>query len=264
MNTMESGEAGFIANIAITGTTSVDLRTLADAADYDGVQDATVSYTLADGVALIGNAGINDGGAGGDAIDTGVWPVGPTIILTLSIDGAVRSGGGAGGSGSFSTGDGFNGGFGGDAINCQEDIDITVNPTGIVEAAGGGGGGGGGGFFTFSQNGFPTGGGGGGGGYPNGGFGSGGGGTIQGQPGQPGTLALDGEGGGRGGTAAVFAGAGGAGGDVATDASDGSPGQVGAGFTNGGLLGTAGFAIRFNGNTVNVVNNGGSIKGTTA
>jgi hypothetical protein len=230
----------FTATIPITGAGPVNLRGLADAAGYNGAQSAAVTYTLASGVTITGSPG---GGAG---INTGSWPTGShAITLTLQISGAVRGGGGTGGNGA--TGmqpgqvkPGFAGGAGGHAINCQAPISITVNAGGLVQSGGGGGRGGDGYGGDFPEP-IREGGGGGGGGAPNGAGGAGGGGESPGGPGNSGTTS----GGGAGGSGYQngFAG--------------GTYGVAGGGATGG----AAGYAIRKNGQTVTVTNNG-TITGT--
>jgi len=217
----------FTTTIPITGTGAVNLRTLAEDAGYDGTQNANVTFTLASGVTITGAAG------GGIAIDSGTWPTSSyTITLALQISGTVRGGGGAGGEGDDV------GSNGGDAIHCRLPMSVAVNAGGVVASGGGGGGGG-----ATTGVGGKFGGGGGGGGAPNG---PGGGGSegwqTTGAPGQPGTTSGGGAGGSPGG---------GAGGTYAAAGTGGS----------GGSAGAAGFAIRKNGNTVNVTNNG-TITGT--
>lgn len=244
----------FTATIAITGSGPVNLRTLADSAGYTGAQAATVHYTLASGVTITGAAGAPNGGAG---IDTGSWPTGGySIALDIAISGIVYGGGGKGGQGA----QGANApspGSGGDAINCQVPISIVVNSGGQVKA-GGGGGGGGGGWVSFND----VGGGGGGGGYPNGPGGAGGlsDAGANGANGSVGTTSGGGAGGAGGSFSSHTGGAGAIGGGVAAS---GSTGSVATGSATGGWAkvspasGAApGNAIRKNGNTVTVTNNG--------
>lgn len=138
----------------VSSNSGVNLRTVADAAGYTGLSDATIAFEVESGVTITGLAGAPDGGI---AIDTGTWPTGAyTIALTLTIKsgGIVRGGGGKGGNGS-SGGGGFIGGKGGDAVHARVPLTVNVNAGGELKSGGGGGGGGGG---------FVTGGGGGGGG----------------------------------------------------------------------------------------------------
>lgn len=258
----DPGDAGtgFTDTIAITSLPA-NLRSLADAAGYNGAEDATITFTLGSGVTGNGTAGAANSGDAGHGIDTGSWPSGTyTIDLDLSITGTVRGGGGGGGRGGagLTAGTGGIGGDGGDAIYCQEDIDIIVNSGGVVQAGGGAGGGGGGASYPSGE---PQGygGGGGGGGFPNGEAGSGGTGDTPGTAGNAGTTG----GGGTGGAGAGDAGDGGDGGNVNAS---GTAGDNAAGSYNngaGGSAGAAGYAIRKNGNTVNVTNNG-TITGTQA
>lgn len=232
--------APFIATIAVPSGGGVNLRTLADAAGYNGAKNATVTFQLTSNATVTGAAGAPGGGI---AIDSGTWPtVNYTISLTLQVSGKVYGGGAAGGSGN-----GGVGGGGGDAIHCRLPMSITVNSGGEVKAGGGGGGAGGRGRINQSGEIFFYGGGGGGGGAPNGPGGTGGGGDNgNGATGSPGTVA----GGGAGG-ANAGGGDGSAGGAFATA---GLAGQ--SAFQAGGAGGAAGFAIRKNGNTVPVTNNG--------
>lgn len=244
------GGPPFSATIAITGAGPVNLRTLANIAGYNGAQDATITFTLANGVTITG-------ASGGHGIDTGTWPTGTqSIDLDLQISGNVYGGGGSGGGGASGVTPADNGGAGGHAINCQVPIDIVVNSGGQVK--GGGGGGGGGGGWDNGGLGEERYGGGGGGGFPNG---------AAGLPGAAaGTTSGGGSGGaGQPGSLGHAGGAGGAGGGAATV---GVAGTNGSGSTSGGwvrstrgLGGAAGYAIRKNGNTVGVVNNG-TITGT--
>lgn len=226
----------FTATIAIVGPAPVNLRTLANAAGYDGNRAANVIFTLASNVSLLGNPGEA-------AIDTGVWPTGSyPITLALQISGTVCGGGGNGGAGN-----GGVGGNGGDAIVCRLPLSVSVAAGSQVQAGGGGGGGGQeGSIINAAGDPVSLGGGGGGGGFPNGRGGPGGTGDLSGSAGSNGTTVGGGTGGGAGGASA---GAGGAG---------GAPAGVGArgGGSNSGFGGQPGFAVRKNGNTVNVTNNG--------
>ncbi|MCA8887146.1 MAG: hypothetical protein KDA35_10980, partial [Hyphomonadaceae bacterium] len=230
-----SVDPGFNQTIAITGSGPVNLRTLASTAGYNGQQNANVTFTLGSGVTITGTPGeLADGGPG---IDSGGWPNElNTIVIALQIDGTVYGGGGGGGDGT----QGSLGGAGGDAIYCRLPLSITVNSGGVVRAGGGGGKGG----VTSPPPLERWGGGGGGGGAPNGLGGTGGTGTTSdGQPGSPGTVSGGGAGGAPAGAGAT---AGSAGGAFATSGGGGS---------------AAGYAIRKNGFTVPVTNNG-TITGT--
>ncbi len=247
--------ADFVQTIQITGTGPVNLRTLANAAGYSGAQNANVTFQVAANITLMGAAGASTSDAG-HAIETGVWPSGAfTVSLALQITGKVYGGGGGGGIGASSL-PGSIGGSGGDAIYVQENIAVTVNAGGQVKG-GGGGGGGGGGKWTIAAE-VDRVGGGGGGGFPNGAGGP------KGDPGLDGvsTGANDGAagtttGGGAGGSGEnVGGGAGGAGGAAATTGSNGSPVSGGGTLMDPGVGGIAGYAIRKNGKTVTVTNNG--------
>ena len=258
---------GFNQTIQITGTSPVNLRSLADANGYNGSQNATVVFQLASGVTIAGAAG-GIGASGGRAIDTGTWPSGSyTISLTLQVSGKVYGGGGGGSAGAGS-GAASAGGSGGDALYCQENLSVTVNSGGEVK--GGGGGGGGGGSWTKTVSGEPLSwnGGGGGGGFPNGAGGpEGSGDNDVSNSGASGTTLGGGAGGTAGncgppaGQAGRLNGAGGNGGGAATAGSTGAAasGSGGTGTwtsNNAGAGGAAGYAIRKNGKTVTVTNNG--------
>lgn len=247
--------AGFNQTIQITGAGPVNLRTLADAAGYNGAQNATVIFQLAAGVTITG--AVN----GGIAIDTGTWPTGTYAInLTLQISGKAYGGGGTGGKGAV-FGNGAAGGTGGDALYCRLPITMVVNAGGEVKAGGGGGGGGGGRINAASE--FDRVGGGGGGGFPNGLGGAMGSPTIDGDS----TGAANGavgssSGGGAGGAGETGGGgAGGAGGGAAAAGAGGVAGSGSGTVKTPGAGGAAGYAVRKNGNTVTVTNNG-TIVGT--
>lgn len=240
------------ANPTIMVTSAANLRTLANNAGYTGISGVQYQFEVPASATIMGSAG------GGTAIDTGTWPSGVTI--TLTVKGKVYGGGGTGGKGAGVTVSGSVGGNGGDAVSAHSPITITVNSGGAI--AGGGGGGGGGRYFTTSTPGgqVSNGGGGGGGGFPNGTGGSGGisaGTPIQGDgsPGAVGTASGGGAGGAGGGSN-------GGGGYLETGGSGGGQGTSGsAGVLGGSAGGGAGYAIRKNANTVTVTNNG-TITGT--
>jgi hypothetical protein len=232
-----SGGGTDFTNLTISGGTGVvSLRSLADAAGYPGSGTHTITFTLPLGQNRTGSPGA-------DAIDTGSWPGGTT--LNLIIDGQANGGAGTVGIAS---------GVGGDAVNCQYPIAITVNATGALRGAGGSGGNGGGSsyeeFDSESSSWIPT-------AFYNGGAGGAGAyGTNAATSGSPG-------GGGHGGT-------GGTGGAIATAGSAGTAGETDTsggtryvGFA-GGSGAQPGYAVRKNGNTVPVTNNGGTISGLTA
>jgi len=240
----------FSATIAVTGSGPVNLRTLANSAGYNGAMDANVVFQVGSGVTITGAAGAPNGGI---AIDSGTWPSGYSISVALQVSGSVLGGGGAGGAGG-GIGDGEAGGAGGDAVYCRLPMSITVNSGGAIKS--GGGGGGGGGAYDIAPP-FPDpetrGGGGGGGGAPNGPAGAAGDGSIVG--GLPGSAGTTG-GGGAGAASSGGAGAGGAGGNYGTTGAAGGDGSYTRGNGN-----VAGYAIRKNGHTVPVTNNG-TITGT--
>jgi YD repeat-containing protein len=238
----------FTTTIHIASGTSVNLRTLANSAGYSGASPANITYIVDSGVTVYGAAGSYSGGAGGAAIDSGSWPTGSYSIalsVTVASGGTVLGGGGGGGDGGAGgSGTPGAGGGGGDAIYCQVPMSVTVNSGGYILAGGGGGGGGAGvtynaasreDQFTDYQD---LNGGFGGGGAPNGN------GVHAGAPGSGGA-----------GTAA----------DSAVDG-DGNPAQGDAGGAGGGYAtsgtasdgagGAAGYAVRKNGHTVTVTNNG--------
>jgi YD repeat-containing protein len=244
----------FTATIPISSSGPVNLRTLANTAGYDGTKDAAILYTLASGVTLMGAANTNSG----IGIDTGTWPGGFTIDLDLQISGNVYGGGGIGGIGAvIELLPSQPGGAGGDAIYCRVPIDVVVNTGGSIKSGGGGGGGGGG--WYFPTEGDMVSGGGGGGGFPNGGGAA--------NSGQSGTTSGGGAGGPVSPPTGRRGGAGGAGGGAAASGGGGTSaaGGGGAGWVTYGPAsgGAAGFAIRKNGNTVNVTNNG-TITGTAS
>lgn len=211
--------SSFSATIDLTAGAAVNLRAAADAAGYTGHSDATITFRVPVGVVVRGFSG-------GIGIDTGTWPDGYTIALTLQISGTVDGGGGDGGNA-----DGGSGGSGGDAIFVRVPLTggITINAGGIVRGGGGGGG------AAASLTG-KIGAGGGGGGAPNGTGGSGSEGwATTGDDGSPGT------------TSGGGAGAGGA--------ADGGTFGV-AGSNAAGAGGGPGYAVRKNGFTAAVTNNG--------
>lgn len=254
---------GFNQTIQITGSGPVNLRSLANAAGYNGAQDAAITFQLGSSVAIVGAGGAANA-AGGHAIDTGAWPSGPsTIALTLEISGKVYGGGGGGGAGAGS-GAALTGAAGGDAIYAQEDLAVIVNSGGEVKAGGGGGGGGGSWRRTFGGEATNWNGGGGGGGFPNGAGAPEGSGDIDvSNAGANGTSSGGGAGGagGAGFPATRINGAGGNGGDAASAGAGGAnvTGSGGTGTWTANKLGSGGqpgYAIRKNGKTVTVTNNG--------
>lgn len=258
----------FTATVPITGTGPVNLRSLATAAGYDGLRNASITFTLASNITITGVAGAP---AGGIAIDTGDWPVPncPSFSLTLAlqISGKVYGGGGRGSMGA-SPGGASVAGAGGDAVHCRTPISITVNSGGEVKAGGGGGGGGGGWFNNQTE--FEVAGGGGGGGFPNGTGGAPGASNV-GSGATAGANGTTSGGGAAGAGDGAFDGhAGGAGGVGGPSGSIGGGGQASTGSTGSGWQqrnfangAAAGFAIRKNGHSVPVTNNG-TITGTVS
>ncbi|MCC6786954.1 MAG: RHS repeat protein [Hyphomonadaceae bacterium] len=244
----------FNQTIAITGAGPVNLRTLAQTAGYDGLRNAIITFQLGSGVTISGASG------GGIGLDTGLWPSnGFAIALTLQVSGNLYGGGGTGGTGSDMNV--YVAGSGGDAVFCRENIAVTINAGGQAKAGGGGAGGGGGWRFRDSEGEWQTSrqGGGGGGGFPNG---AGGAGVNSGNA----ATTFGGGAGGAGSTGGGrLSGAGGTGGNAAAGGGDGAvaTGTETAVFekTIPGIAGGAGYAIRKNGKTVTVTNNG-TISGT--
>jgi hypothetical protein len=117
------------------------------------VKAAAYEFTVPNGVVVAGKAG------GGIGIDTGVWPAG--VSLTLTIKGHVYGGGGNGGQGGDVPG-ATDGGRGGDALYIRAPLTLMIDAGASIKAGGGGGAGANGG------------GSGGGGGFPNGERGEGG------------------------------------------------------------------------------------------
>lgn len=238
--------SAFTDTIVLTSSTSgANLRTLANAAGYTGMSDATITFQVPNGVTV-------RGAAGGIGIDSGTWPSSSyTIALTLVVQsgGIVDGGGGNGGSGGSATA-GMGGSNGGDAIYLRENFSggITIDAGGTVRGGGGGAAGGTGQFVSGLE---PQGGagGGGGGGAPNGAGGTPGSTfntDIAATAGSAGTTSGGGAGGAGINEGAATGGAGGAGGTFAT-----------AGATVSGVPGgAAGFAVRKNGKTATVTNNG--------
>ncbi len=235
----------FTATIPITGQAPVNLYTLAQRHGYDGARNATIIFEVANGITITAPGGtsvVNGAGSPGSiAIDTGTWPSGYALNLTLTIDngGTVRGGGGGGGSGGEVFG-GYAAGNGGDAIYCRLAMTINVNSGGVLQGGGAGGAGGAAGYDYVGN--ITLGGGGGGGGQPNGAAGPGGSTEISGSDGTAGTT--------------LAAGAGGNGasneGFYASSGTNGNP--------YGQYIGVGGYAVRKNGNSV-TVNNSGTISG---
>lgn len=249
----------FTATLQITDSGPVNLRDVANTAGYTGAQHANITFQVESAVTITGNGGAGNGGAG---VDTGVWSSDVlSISLALQVSGRVYGGGGGGGSGAGDGASGTNGSNGGDAVYCRENLNIIVNSGGQLRA--GGGGGGGGDAWVRNVGGEPNyfNGGGGGGGFPNGHGGPHGGAT--GSNGANGTTSGGGVGGSPGNAmpSTRINGAGGAGGGIASAGSMGvgASGSGGSGTwtsAGAGLGGTAGYAVRKNGENVTVTNNG--------
>jgi YD repeat-containing protein len=252
----------FTQTIQITGTSPVNLRTLANTAGYAGDRNANVTFQVGSGVIITGPGGASAGAPNGTlALDSGDWPITLyAVTVALEISGKVYGGGGRGGKGAVPA-VGAVGGVGGDAIYCRLPMSITVNSGGEVKSGGGGGGGGGGRYGTDPD--FDRVGGGGGGGFPNGTGGEKGTPLFDGGSGSAtdGAAGTTGGGGAGGAGESVGGGAGGSGGGAGTAGSAGINGS-GTGISLvRGLGGAAGYAVRKNGYTVTVTNNG-TISGT--
>lgn len=235
----------FTQTIQVIGSGPVDLHALAVGQGYNDAQNANVTFQIGNGVIIKGDPG------GGIGVDTGTWPTGFTIALSLVVKtgGAIYGGGGGGGRGGAGYADyGLTGGEdGGDAVYVQAPISITVQSGGAIKGGGDGGSGGSGGDYNDGSGGdYCWGGGGGGGGFPNGAGGAGGdtnespyyGGCYVGNNGSDGTTSGGGAGGAR---------------------LDDSPNYMGDGDAGGAAGG--GYAIRKNGKTV-PVSGPGTITGT--
>lgn len=242
--------SSFTATIDLTSSSSgANLRTIADAAGYTGLSDATITFEVESGVTITGLSGAPNGGIG---IDTGTWPTESyTINLTLRVkNGAiVRGGGGRGGGGNSGVG-----GLGGDAIFWRTPLTLIIDTGAIVQGGGGGGGGGARDRVILSGDPVFIPGGGGGGGQPNGG---GGGGAENSDyemvagDGTDATTSAIGLGG-----AGYNAGAG-VGGDGGNGGGYGAAGVVGeSAYVSGGAFGIGGYCVRKNGHSGSVTNNG--------
>lgn len=227
--TAASSSSSSASATVIQVTSTSNLRTLANNAGYNGSTSANYQFVVPAGTTIYGSS------IDGRGISTGTWPAGVTLSLVVS--GNVYGRGGTGGNGAGYYGSATAGTIGGDAIYCQAPIAITINSGGSVKG-GGNGGAGGSSMVTYSTP-YSTiyfGAGGGGGGFPSGIGGSGGAGANGGGNGSDG---------GNGTTSG--GGAGGAGASSPGTTSPGSP---------GGGAGSSGYAIRKNGNSVPVTNNG--------
>jgi len=236
--------ANFNATVQVTGSGPVNLRTLANAANYNGAQNATIIFEVGNGVTIMGDPG-------GVAMDTGTWPGGytTTLMLTVKTGGKIYGGGGTGGAGGAIVWSEppTSGTAGGDAIYARVPMSITVQSGGAIAGGGQGGEGGiGADWWDAGANqDYYLGGGGGGGGFPNGPGGPGG---VTANPyftgfeGNPGSDGTTGGGG-----------AGGMGQDYNLNFAS-------SGGTGGGP-GLGSYAIRKNGNVVSL-SNSGTVSGT--
>ena len=231
-------------NTSTDGSTT-NLRTLADAAGYTG-GDLTLTVNITN---------TYRGPATGYGIRTGTFPTDKTIAITINVNsgGTVEGGGGNGGTGGAG-GPGDPGGPGSDAFYIEHNVSggMIVNAGAAVRSGGGGGGGGGGKARLLGPPGeeelvISTG-------------GNGGGGAPNGIGANNGTTG----GGGAGGAGELNTGAGGAGANYnGTGTAGGNATGTGT-LYNGGSGGAPGYAVRKNGKTCTVTNNGGTITGTTA
>lgn len=218
---------------------SVNIRTMCDQLGYAGTNPARVQVFVGpQGSATVGVVGSTSTTIA--ALDTGTFPAGSVIILTVLEDGYITGRGGTGGSGqpiiggttalpSYGTvGDGTDGG---DGLHVQ--CDTILYNYGRIQGGGGGGAGGG---AVLSVSG------------PGGGGGAG---HKFGARGPAGTIPA-GQGFGRGGNGLIGVlnepGLGGGvnnGAPAGTGGTGGEPGQNGSSASAGsGVVGTAGFAIR--------------------
>lgn len=229
--------AGFTAMLPVTSGPA-NLRSVANSAGYSGSTSVSIIFEVSG--AITGAAG-GGGVAGGHAIDTGTWPTGSySITLAMVVkSGATLTGGGGGGG----DGDGGMGWSpnpptaGGHGVNCQAPISITIESGAAVRGGGAGGRGGNAIVTGFDEYMNVLYGAGGGGGVPNGAGGQGAYGD-QGETGFPGNSA-----------SSTTPGAGGNG-------HWGWPGETGAALATGTTGAAAGYAIRKNGHSVPVLNNG--------
>lgn len=128
----------FIATVSIAGT-GVNLRTLADAAGFNGQKVVELTLT---GVAYAA-------GVGSYALYTGTWPTGTSLVIHLASGAAAIGYAGSGGGGGVGTGNktGRTGGAGGPAVSVTAIASgsiLFIAEGGAIYGGGGGGGGGGG------------------------------------------------------------------------------------------------------------------------
>lgn len=214
----------FIATISIAGT-GVNLRTLADAAGFNGQKVVELTMT---GIAYAA-------GVGSYALYTGAWPAGTSLIIHFASGSAAVGYAGGGGGGGVGTGTktGRPGGAGGPAVSATAISSGSIRfiaEGGAIYGGGGGGGGGGGAsnYVTGGQDSFTY--------YANGGGGGRGRGT---QGAATGGSAGSSSGGAVGGTGGTGGGYGTVGGKGANGAGS-SPGSGGAGGAGGAsIIGSA-------------------------
>ena len=215
---------------------NINLRTKLDAINFNNDVESTIIYNLDAGVTVGSNTT-----ATSPAWQTGT--ISSIHTLTLNIGGVVYGMGGAGaaaGSGCNPEGScpaPINGGNGGDALSFTRNGIVNVLPTGVIKSGGGGGGKGGTGFTSQDWGSF----------CQDGNYGG---------RGQGATTISGAEGGGAQiyGDESSIGGAGGSGGAFGSNGQNGSNG-----FETGctpGSGGTAGYAIKKDGNTVTVYTSG--------
>lgn len=127
----------------------VNIRTLCDQEGYSGTNPARVNVTI--GPQNSATSGVVGGStAGGEAMDTGTFPAGSIILLTVLPNGYISGRGGTGGTGqpitggtpsSPTTGSVVNGTNGGDGLHVR--CNTVLYNYGRIQGGGGGGSGGG-------------------------------------------------------------------------------------------------------------------------
>ena len=198
--------------------TNFNIRSWLDGQGFKNFAPSTITITVPSGAKIVGSAGNRD------ALKSGT--IASIHTVTIVVSGQVLGYGGPGGAGGVGQNTtGGAGGTGGDAIDLNCPATITINSSGKARGGGGGGGGQGGGGILKAGRGIPT--------------------TCEGSR----TGAAGGRGQGSQGSAGTRGGAFGQSGSA-------GPWGVGCNRGNGGAGGAGGYAIRKNGNTVNVTNNG--------
>lgn len=166
-----------------SNSTSLNLRSIHDQLYPTPVAGVTVSFVINSGIT------INSSDASIPALDTGTWPVG--VIVNVTMNALLQGAGGKGGNGSYQLNTNMTAGQqGGTAFKVRSPITLNISATSQFY----GGGGGGGGSNVNTLNAGDDGGGGGGGGQGNVG-GAAGLGQNGGKNGTPGTLTAPGTGG---------------------------------------------------------------------